>query len=283
MNKDYIDLHLHTTASDGNFTPQEVVVKANELGFSAIAITDHDTIQGIKPALQAANNLDLEVVPGIELNTDYLNSEVHVLGYYIDYQNEKLVNKMKELKKARYDRAEKIVDKLNQLGVEIKYSEVLDLADGATVGRSHIAQILLEKDYVEEWSDAFDQYLGCRAPAYVGRERLDVKGAINLIKEADGIPIIAHPGLIGDDSLLSKFIAWGAEGIEVYHSEHDKQEKKKYLQFAKENNLLITGGSDCHGPRRKEGVLLGSIKAPYHILEELKYEKSSVEEEIIQC
>ena len=281
MTRNYIDLHLHTTASDGNFTPQEVVVKANELGFSAIAITDHDTIQGINPALQAADSLDLEVIPGIELNTDYLDSEVHVLGYYINYQNENLVNKMKVLKEARYDRAEKIVDKLNQLDVEIGYSEVLDLAAGATVGRSHIAQILLEKGYVEEWSDAFDQYLGCQAPAYVGRDRLDVKGAINLIKEADGIPIIAHPGLIGDDNLLAKFINWGAEGIEVYHTEHDQKEEKKYLQFAKENNLLITGGSDCHGPRRKEGVLLGSVKAPYHILEELKHEKSSIEEEII--
>ncbi|MGM0501903.1 MAG: PHP domain-containing protein [Bacillota bacterium] len=283
MDKNYIDLHLHTTASDGNFTPQEVVVKANQLGFSAIAITDHDTVQGIEPALETAQSLDLEVVPGIELNTDYLNTEVHVLGYYIDYQNKKLLTKMSELKKARYTRAEKIVAKLNDLGVEINFPEVLGLADGAVVGRSHIAQILLEKGYAQEWSQAFDQYIGRQAPAYVERERLDVKGAIDLIKEADGIPIIAHPGLIGNDELLDQFLDWGAKGVEVYHSEHDDEEQDKYLSFSKRNNILITGGSDCHGPRRKDGVLLGSIKASYQILEELKAEKLSIEEEITKC
>jgi predicted metal-dependent phosphoesterase TrpH len=283
MKEDYIDLHLHSTASDGNFSPQEVVKRADDLGFSAIAITDHGTIEGIKPALKAAKGLDIELVPGIELNTDYLDTEVHVLGYYIDYENQKLLDKIAELKQARYNRAKKIVEKLNDLDVAIEFSRVLELADGATLGRSHIAQILLEDGYVANWSEAFDKYIGRQAPAYVGRQRLTVKGAINLIKEADGIPIIAHPGLINNDQALNQFINWGVEGIEVYHTEHNKQEKEKYLDFSKTNNLLITGGSDCHGPRRKEGVLLGTIKVAYDLLDNLKQAKSSTEEELIKC
>ncbi|MBM7555990.1 PHP domain-containing protein [Halanaerobacter jeridensis] len=270
MQENYIDLHLHTTASDGNFSPEEVVAKADQLGFNAIAITDHDTIEGIKPALREGVKLDLEVVPGIEINTDYADTEVHVLGYYIDYENKVLLNKLKELKKARYFRAEKIVDKLNDLGIEINFDEVLNLADGAAVGRSHIAQIILEKGYVDQWGEVFDKYIGRKAPAYVERERLDVKGAIDLIKQANGIPVIAHPALINNDELLKKFIKWGAEGIEVYHTEHNKEKEEKYLKFAKEHNLLITGGSDCHGPRRKEGVLLGAVKVSYAKLKKLK-------------
>lgn len=270
MKSDYVDLHLHTTASDGSFTPEEVVVKAEQLGFSAIAITDHDTVKGIEVAVQKAKRLDLEVVPGIEINTDYANTEVHVLGYYIDYENSALLNKLKELKESRYTRAKKIVAKLNNLGVEIDFDEVLSLADGAALGRSHIAQLILEKGYVQDWGQVFDKYIGRQAPAYVERERLDVKGAINLIKKANGVPIIAHPGLINNDELLTEFIKWGVQGIEVYHTEHNKQEQEKYLEFANENNLLITGGSDCHGPRRKDGVLLGTIKLPYQKLKKLK-------------
>ena len=276
MKNNYIDLHLHTTASDGNFTPEEVVAKAEKLGFNAIAITDHDTVDGIKPALEEGARLDIEVVPGIEINTDYANTEVHVLGYYIDYENKVLLNKLEELKEGRYFRAKKIVKKLNDLGLEIDFDEVLDLADGAAVGRSHIAQIILEKGYVKQWSQVFDQYIGRKAPAYVERERLDVKGAIKLIKQANGTPVIAHPGLINNDDLLEKFISWGAEGIEVYHTEHNKKEEEKYLEFANRNNLLITGGSDCHGPRRKEGVLLGEVKVSEAKLEELKQENSSL-------
>ena len=276
MKKDYVDLHLHTTASDGSFTPEEVVVKAEQLGFSAIAITDHDTVQGIEVALQKAEQLNLEVVPGIEINTDYANTEVHVLGYYIDYKNSALLNKLKELKESRYERTKKIVAKLNNLGIEIDFDEVLSLADGAAIGRSHIAQVILDKGYVQNWSQVFDKYIGCQAPAYVERERLDVKGAINLIKKANGVPVIAHPGLINNDKLFAEFIKWGAEGIEVFHTEHNKQEQLKYLEFANENKLLITGGSDCHGPRRKGGMLLGEIKLPYHRLKKLKQAQSSV-------
>lgn len=270
MADDYIDLHLHTTASDGNFTPEEVVTKAKQLGFKAIAISDHDTVAGIKAAIKKAKEIDLEIVPGIEINTDYAGTEVHVLGYYIDYEDKVLLNKLAELKEARYFRAQKIVEKLNNLGVEIDFSEVLDLAEGEVVGRSHIAQIILEKGYVQEWSQVFAEYIGHDAPAYVEREKLAVKGAIELIKEAGGIPVIAHPGLINDDDLLYEFIEWGVLGLEVYHTEHDKEEEEKYLAFANENDLLVTGGSDCHGPRRKSGVLLGQIKVPYSKLEKIK-------------
>ena len=276
----YIDLHLHTTASDGSLEAQEVVAKAEELGFSAIAITDHDTIDGIQAALETAEKFSLEVVPGIEINTDYNDTEVHVLGYYIDYESKVLLNKLKELEEARYLRAEKIVHNLNDLGLEIDFDDVLNLADGSVVGRSHIAQVILEEGYLQEWDQVFEQYIGCQAPAYVERASLDVQGAINLIKEVNGIPIIAHPGLIGDDQALEELIALGAEGIEVYHTDHSKEEEEKYLEFANRNDLLITGGSDCHGPKRKSGLLLGRVEVPYLRLKELK---QLYKEEMIKC
>lgn len=271
--KKYIDLHLHTTASDGSLTPTELVKKAKELNFSAIAITDHDTVAGLEEGVKAANQENIELVPGIELNTDYKNSEVHILGYYIDYQQKKLKNKLASLKEARYNRIRKMVNKLNELGIEIEFAEVLELAEEAALGRVHLAKVMLDKEYVEEWEQAFDKYIGRSAPAYVERKKLTPQQAIELIKEVGGVPVIAHPGLVKEQGLLSDLIAAGAKGIEVYHTDHNDKEINHYLQLAKERGLLIAGGSDCHGPNRKTGMLMGKIKAPYSLLEKLKEEK----------
>ncbi|AGB40942.1 putative metal-dependent phosphoesterase, PHP family [Halobacteroides halobius DSM 5150] len=270
MVKKYIDLHLHTTASDGSFTPTELVTKAKELGFSAIAITDHDTVDGLEEGAKVAREKGIEFVPGIELNTDYQDAEVHVLGYYIDYQQQSLKDKLATLKEARFNRIKKMVNKLNNLGLEIQFKEVTNLADQAALGRVHLAKVMLNKGYVKEWEEAFDQYIGRSAPAYVKRKKLTPFQAIDLIKKAGGIPIIAHPGLVSRQDLLSELVAAGAKGLEAYHTEHNQEEINHYLQLAKEKNLLITGGSDCHGPTRKTGMLLGEIKAPYSLLEKLK-------------
>ncbi|WP_018249000.1 PHP domain-containing protein [Orenia marismortui] len=275
MPKKYIDLHLHTTASDGSFTPSQLVTKAKELGFSAIAITDHDTIDGITEGIDLAEKLDIELVPGIEMNTDYENTEIHVLGYYIDYKDQKFIDKLASLKEARYNRIKRIVGKLNALGLEIDFEEVKKNADGGALGRPHVAQIMLDKGYVEEWSEAFDKYIAKGAPAYVERKKLTPQEAIQLIKEFGGIPVVAHPVLIERDELLDQLIEWGIEGIEVYHTEQDDKDSKRYLEFAQKNSLLITGGSDCHGPRRKGEVLIGKIKASYDILESLRQYRSN--------
>ena len=266
----YVDLHLHTTASDGNYAPKEVVKQAAKLGFSSIAITDHDTVEGIDKAIGEAKDYDLEIVPGIELNTDYKDVEIHILGYYINYQQPKLNSVLKDLKKARRRRVKKIIARLEELGIEISFKEIIEVAGNSALGRSHIAHLLLEKGYINSWSEAFDKYIGSGKPAYVKREKLGPKEAIKLIQTAGGIPIVAHPGLIGNDDLLPQLIDWGAKGIEVYHTEHNLEEIKKYRNWAESRDLLITGGSDCHGPKRKDGVLLGQIKVPCHFLKQLE-------------
>ncbi|PRX29885.1 hypothetical protein BX659_10898 [Orenia metallireducens] len=266
----YVDLHLHTTASDGSYTPTELVTKAKKLGFSAIAITDHDTVGGIEEGLKAAEELGIELIPGIEMNTDYENTEIHILGYYIDYQDKNFINILADLKEARYNRIRKIVSKLNDLGLEIAFDEVNKLADGGALGRPHIAQIMLNKGYVQEWSQAFDQYIAKGAPAYVERKKITPKKAIGIIKEAGGVPVIAHPALMERDDLLKTLLEWGIEGIEVYHTEHDRIDSQRYLEYARENDLLVTAGSDCHGPERKGEILIGKIKASYELVENLK-------------
>ncbi|WP_027340266.1 PHP domain-containing protein [Halonatronum saccharophilum] len=273
MSEKYVDLHLHTTASDGSFTPKELVKRAVELGFSAIAITDHDTVGALKEGVELAKENGIEMVPGIELNTDYENTEIHILGYYIDFSDEKLVNKLISLQEARYNRIKNIVQKLNEVGIDIDFDNVANLAQDAALGRPHIAQLMLEKGYVKEWSDAFDKYIGKGCPAYVERKKLTPKEAIQLIKGVGGVPILAHPVLMERDDLLPKLIEWGIEGLEVYHTEHDKGDIKRYLEFVRENKLLMTAGSDCHGPKRKKEILMGKIKGPISILEELKSAK----------
>ena len=266
----YIDLHLHTTASDGTSSPKEVVKKAADLGFSSIAITDHDTVSGLEEALIAGDRHNIEVIPGIELNTDYKEFEIHILGYFIDYNSEILLDKLASLKKARYNRIKKMIDKLAEIEIEISFAEVKEVAGDAPLGRAHLAEVILEHGYESDWSTVFDKYIGRQGPAYVERKKINPQEAIDLIKSIGGVPVVAHPGLINSDHVVEELISWGIKGLEVYHSEHDKEDIKRYKNIAEENGLLITSGSDCHGKKRKEGELIGKIKGDYDLLKELK-------------
>ncbi len=266
----YIDLHLHTTASDGTSSPKEVVRKAASLGFSAIAITDHDTISGLEEALAAGDRYNIEVVPGIELNTDYKDFEVHILGYFIDYKSEILLDRLASLKKARYNRIKKMIDKLAEIEIEISFAEVKELAGDAPLGRAHLAQVIIEHGYESEWGAVFDKYIGRRGPAYVERKKITPQKAIDLIKSIGGVPIVAHPALINSEQVIDELIDWGVKGLEVYHTEHGKEDVKRYKSFVEENGLLMTAGSDCHGKKRKTGELIGKIKGDYNLLKELK-------------
>lgn len=272
-----IDLHLHTTASDGTYTPIQMVEEAKRIGLSAIAITDHDTMEGVEPAVKRGDELGLEVVPGIELNTDYKDREVHVLGYYPDVNCSEFQETLKELQIARVNRVKKIVEKLNELGYTISFERVGKIAGKGAMGRPHIAQALLEAGYASDWSEAFDKYIGKDSPAYVPRTKLTPNDAVQLILEVGGIPILAHPGLNNLDEIIPELIATGLRGIEVYHFEHTEEEKEHYRKIAEENHLIITGGSDCHGPGKKSGVRLGEIKLPYKLLEDLKNAKAALE------
>lgn len=265
-----VDLHLHTNASDGSLSPVELVKKAIELNYKAIAITDHDTIDGLKPALKVSQNTLLEIIPGIEINTDFKKHEVHILGYFIDYQAPILTKKLNYLMEMRVDRARKMLTRLKKMGVKIEWKNILDRTKGNIIGRSHIAREMIDSGYVDSWDEAFNNYIGLEAPAYVPRDRLTPGQAINLIKKAGGLPVLAHPGLINNDQIVKEIINRGLKGLEVHYYEHTEREIEKYKTMAFNHNLVITGGSDCHGPGNKDGLRLGKVRLNYSIVEEMK-------------
>ena len=245
---EYADLHIHTTASDGILSPEQVIWWAAKKQLKAISITDHDTINGVAEALLInKQNNDIEIVPGIELNSYFNGEEVHVLGYYIDITDEAFLNKLKEIQDFRYNRALKIIKKLNMLNISISVDQVLSISKGDSVGRPHIARALVKNGYAKDVKDAFNRYLAKDCPAYVERYKLTTKQAIETINNIKGIPVLAHPGLLNNKAIINELLDLGFRGIEVYHSKHDESAVNRFLKIALEKDLLITGGSDCHG------------------------------------
>jgi len=272
----FADLHLHTNFSDGTYTPQELVLKSIKCGLSAIAIVDHDTICAIVPALEAAKEKNIEVLSGIEFSSEHETKEVHILGYLIDYNNSALLEKLDFLKKIRIQRVYKIIEKLKSLGVILSPEAVFEIAKGGTVGRLHIARAMLKEGLISSLAEAFQKYIGDKCPAYVLGFKFSVKEAIELIKKSGGIPVLAHPYVLNNDELILQFIEDGLMGLEIYYPEHSQSMVNFYLKLAKKHNLLITGGSDCHGAAKPE-VKIGSIKIPYELVEKLKQEKEKHE------
>lgn len=269
------DLHIHTTASDSTLSPKEVVDCAHRANLKTIAITDHDTVGGIDETIEAAKEIGLEVISGVELSSRINKNEAHFLGYYIDHQDPVLKKHLKRFKDARQKRGLLITEKLNSIGVKINYTEVLRLSQGGAVGRPHVARALLGAGKVVSIKEAFDKYIGYAGPAYVEKIRLTPDQAIKIIKGAGGIPVFAHPYYVGADDLIPKLIRDGLAGIEVYHPDHDAKATKRYEKLAKRYNLLITGGSDAHGSV-KEGVAIGKITIPDEMVARLKGELSGV-------
>ena len=242
------DLHIHTTASDGLHTSAEVAKKAVSLGLSAIAITDHDTIDGIRGAMNnPENDQSLEIIPGIELSAEMDEQEVHILGYYIDHTDPDLIVLLKKLQESRFARAEKMVKKLNSLGYQISLGDVLGYAGKAVPGRPHIARALVEKGYLPSVPAAFNNLLGHKMPGYIERYKLSPQEAIVTIRAAGGLAAWAHPYTSGKDSLLTVLISFGLQGLEVYHPVQNPSQSGHYRQLAKLHRLFICGGSDFHG------------------------------------
>ena len=266
-----VDLHLHTTYSDGRLTPGELIQIAAEQGIGVIAITDHDTVNGIKPALQAAECFPyVTVIPGVEINTDVHQGEVHILGYFIDYTNQHLLDTLDTLRNSRKARAQKMLDKLNKMGIHIEWERVLELADGGSVGRPHIAQALFEGQHVSNLQDAFERYIGRNGPAYAERDRLSPKEAVELIISANGLPVIAHPGSIKDlEQMIVDLKQSGLVGIEVYYDNYDQATIERLSKLAVKNELISTGGSDFHGFEDDHETPLGEAKVPFECAEEL--------------
>lgn len=268
----FADLHLHTVFSDGTYTPEELITKAKKAGLACIAVVDHDTILGVKPTLEVAKYEDVEVLPGIELTAEYEDLEIHILGYLIDYKNKGLIEKADLLRKNRIERIHKITDKLKTMGVELNPETVFALAQHGTVGRLHVARALVKEKLVNSTFEAFQKFIGDKCPAYILGFRLSPLQAIKLIKDAGGIPVLAHPYSLKRDDLIPKLIDCGIMGLEVYYAEHTPSMVKNYLNLAKKYNLLVTGGSDCHGEAKPE-VKIGTIKIPYELVERLKEAK----------
>jgi predicted metal-dependent phosphoesterase TrpH len=267
----YCDLHIHTRYSDGLLTPQEVVTWAAEKKLSAIAIVDHDAIGGIEPAKEAGKKLGVEVVPAVELSCLLGNEDIHIIGYYIDHRNPKLIQILKELQEKRIERAKLMIEKLKKEGAAVELKRVLELAGEGTVGRPHIAQALLEEGYISSYDEAFWRYIGYHCPAYVPKEKLKPETAIKLIKEFGGIAVLAHPKSYNNNHGIVEYLAeMGLRGLEIWRCEHTEDDIKYLSELATRHRLLMTGGTDCHGGRKGK-ILIGELKIPYKILQELKY------------
>lgn len=265
-----VDLHTHTTASDGLLSPAMLVEEAARLGVRVLAITDHDTTGGLQEALEVGNALGVEVIPGVEINTDVQGAEIHVLGYYIDYTSDWFQDALRHLRESRLDRAARMVARLATMGIQLDLQRVLALAHGGSIGRPHIARAMVEAGYISSPEEAFRLYIGRGGPAYVERERFSPEDAVRMILRAGGVPVLAHPGLSNRDGLLPDLIAAGLMGIEVYYPEHSPAQVQHYLNLARKFGLLTTGGTDYHGGDLAPRVQIGSVEVPLEVVEALK-------------
>jgi 3',5'-nucleoside bisphosphate phosphatase len=271
----FADLHVHTFYSDSTFSPEEVVTCAAEKGLSAIAICDHDSVDGIDPCREIGDRMGVEIIPGIELTIEKADAEIHLLGYFMDYKVEWFAKKLKEIQKARVERIHKMVEKLNAEGINVKAEDVFALSGKGSVGRLHLAQAMLKTGKVATFKEVFDKYIGFKKPCYVTNVRFTPKEAIETLLKIGGVPVIAHPDVTGQDEYIPELMKYGLRGIEVYHTDHRPSVIKHYEALAEEKGLLMTGGSDCHG-LGKGRVLLGGVRVPYTIVEALREESGRI-------
>lgn len=266
-----VDLHLHTNFSDGLLAPDKVVDLAIKRGLDGIAITDHDTILGIEPAIQRSKLYkDFFVIPGIEFSCVYMNEEVHILGYFLNYKSPKMINLTNHLRKTRVERGIKMIEKLNKIGINISVEEVNKYRTTDYIGRPLIGRALIQNNYVESMEEAFNIYLNRGKPGYVERYKIEIKDIIDIIHEENGIAVLAHPGLIKNEEIIFYCIHIGIDGIEAIHSKHTKQNISDFTKVAKAHNLIITGGSDCHGELINNDYLIGKYCVDLDNIPEMK-------------
>ncbi|MFC1590658.1 PHP domain-containing protein [Candidatus Omnitrophota bacterium] len=271
----YADLHVHTSYSDGTFSPQEVVTCARDKRIDAIAICDHDCTDGIKPCIELGEPIGVEVVPGIEFTGELVDAEVHILGYLIDYEMEWFRLRIDEMQQYRVNRMYEMIEKLKRFDIFIDPQEVFRYSGKGSVGRPHLAMAMLKSGAVDTLGEVFGKYLGFQKPCYVANKRFSPREAIEAVRKAGGVPVMAHPHVTDRDDLIPEFIEYGLRGIEVYHSDHSRREVRQYEDMAKRCGLIATGGSDCHG-FGKGRILMGGVKVPYRVLETLKEESEKI-------
>lgn len=277
----YVDLHTHTTYSDGTLSPEDLVKHARAEGLSAIAICDHDTVAGVREGMDQGKVQGIEVIPGVELSIEFplpSGGHMHILGLFIDPESPGLLHGLDWLRQNREARTPKVLKILNENDVHITEEDVKQEAGDGSVGRPHIARVLMNKRYVTSIQEAFDRYLKKGAVAYVPKEKFPIEKGISMIREADGIPILSHPVHLGLDveelaSLIPKLKEHGLMGIEAYYPDHTPDNTALFLSLAKEHDLLVSGGTDFHGenkPKISIGVGFGNMDIPYTLVERMK-------------
>jgi predicted metal-dependent phosphoesterase TrpH len=264
------DLHVHTTASDGTDSPEEVVAKAAEAGLAALAVADHDTLGGVREAERAGARHGVEVLPAIELSTELGDREIHILGYLLDPDDKVLQGHLEFFRQSRRQRAAKMVEKLRRMGFDINYKNILEIAGDGSVGRPHIARALIDAGVVASLEEAFEKYIGSGRPAFEPRFKYSPLEAVRIIRNSGGIAVFAHPGMAGCDLLIPGLAEAGLQGLEVYHPAHNTAASDHYRRLCRQYNLLATGGSDYHGSSHREHKQLGSAVVDYQVVREMK-------------
>jgi 3',5'-nucleoside bisphosphate phosphatase len=268
-----VDLHLHSSISDGVLNPKELIARAAGLGLTAISLTDHDNVDGIPPALEAAAGYpSMMFIPGVEISTDVSEGEVHILGYFIDHNNSELLSFLNRMRDSRLMRTHKMIEKLAGLGMKVEWERVRVIAGAGTVGRPHIAQALLEKGYISNLKEAFTRYLAFGGPAYAPREKITPMEAVELIIRADGLPVLAHPltgGRIDPEKITGELVKSGLAGLEAYYKDYPPEDRKRLVRLAEKYGILTTGGSDYHGLDATAEMMMGEANVPPEVVDKL--------------
>ncbi len=265
----YADLHLHSHYSDGTFTPEEIVARAKKQNLGAIALTDHDTVEGCEAVAAECAKVGIEFVVGTELTSEHNDHELHILAYFVDPKNERLLREIAKFQIVRQERIREMVAKINALGVPLKAEDVFALANCKSPGRPHVARTLVRHGQCRTLDEAFDRFLKKGRPAWVPKAKMSALEAIELIHQAGGLAVMAHPGLNKTDESIPDLVAAGLDGIECFHTKHPPTTSQHYLGLANKYNLLVTGGSDCHG-LSKGKPLIGTVRLQREHFDRLK-------------
>ena len=270
----FADLHLHTLFSDGTFTPEELVLHAQKNGLACIALTDHDTIEGCARAAAACAAVKMEFITGAELTAEHDETEVHIIGYFLDPGNRRLLERIAQFQSVRQTRIHEMVAALNKLGVPLKAEAVFALANCKSPGRPHVARALVKERLIGNLDEAFEKYLKKGRPAWVPKTKMSALEAVELIHQAGGLAVMAHPGLNRTDDVIPHLVDAGLDGLECFHTKHSTVMSERYLEMADKYHLLVTGGSDCHG-YSKNKPLIGTVRVPFMYVEKLMAARQS--------
>jgi hypothetical protein len=270
----FADLHLHTNFSDGTFSPEELAGHGQRLGFAAMALTDHDSVEGCARMAAACGSAGIEFIVGTELTAEHNETEVHLLGYLLDTQNKRLLVEIARFQSVRQNRIREMVARLNQLNVPLEAETVFALANCKSPGRPHLARALVKAGLCKSSDEAFERFLKKNRPAWVPKAKMSALEGVELIHQAGGLAVMAHPGLNRTDEIIPALVDAGLDGIECFHTKHSTKTAERYLEIADKFNLLVTGGSDCHG-FSKGKPLIGTVKLPYEHVKKLKAKAGS--------